>query len=45
MAEPTETEGKATLDHFIETMRRLAERAKSGDAAFFQEAPAQGRGG
>jgi glycine dehydrogenase subunit 2 len=39
LVEPTETESKETLDQFIRTMRGLAEHAKSGDAAFFREAP------
>ncbi len=39
LIEPTESEAKESLDHFIATLRRLAERAKSGDNAFFREAP------
>jgi glycine cleavage system P protein (glycine dehydrogenase) subunit 2 len=39
LVEPTETESKEALDQFIRTMRGLAERAKSGDAEFFREAP------
>lgn len=39
LIEPTETETKATLDQFITALRGLAERAKSGDTAFFQSAP------
>jgi glycine cleavage system P protein (glycine dehydrogenase) subunit 2 len=39
MIEPTETESKETLDQFVRTMRGLAQRAKSGDAEFFREAP------
>ncbi len=39
LIEPTETESKQTLDQFIATLRYLAERAKSGDVAFFQGAP------
>jgi glycine dehydrogenase subunit 2 len=39
LVEPTETESKETLDQFIRTMRGLAERAKSGDAEFFRQAP------
>ncbi|QZH75764.1 MAG: aminomethyl-transferring glycine dehydrogenase subunit GcvPB [Erythrobacter sp.] len=31
LIEPTETESKAALDHFIMAMRSLAERAKAGD--------------
>ena len=36
LIEPTETENKDTLDQFIATMRALAERAKSGDTAYFE---------
>ncbi len=39
LIEPTETENKDTLDQFIATMRSLAERAKSGDTAYFEGAP------
>jgi glycine dehydrogenase subunit 2 len=39
LIEPTESETKATLDQFIATMTGLAERARTGDAAWFQEAP------
>ncbi|AWK85446.1 aminomethyl-transferring glycine dehydrogenase subunit GcvPB [Azospirillum thermophilum] len=39
LIEPTETESKASLDQFIDTMRSLAERARSGDAEYFQGAP------
>jgi glycine dehydrogenase subunit 2 len=39
LIEPTETESKATLDQFIATLRHLAERARSGDAAYFEGAP------
>ncbi|QJE72153.1 aminomethyl-transferring glycine dehydrogenase subunit GcvPB [Aerophototrophica crusticola] len=39
LVEPTETESKSTLDQFIATLRHLAEKAKAGDAAFFQAAP------
>ena len=39
LVEPTETESKRTLDRFIATMKGLAERARSGDATFFHEAP------
>ena len=39
LIEPTETESKDTLDRFIAVMKRLARRAKSGDAAFFKAAP------
>jgi glycine dehydrogenase subunit 2 len=39
LMEPTETESKATLDHFIGVVRDLAGRAKSGDEDHFHEAP------
>ncbi|MEE9195573.1 MAG: aminomethyl-transferring glycine dehydrogenase subunit GcvPB [Alphaproteobacteria bacterium] len=39
LAEPTETESKASLDQFIATVKALAARAKSGDAEFFLGAP------
>jgi glycine dehydrogenase subunit 2 len=39
LIEPTETESRASLDDLIETMRDLAARAKTGDAAFFQAVP------
>lgn len=39
LMEPTESEPKETLDLYVETLRALAERAKSGDAQFFTEAP------
>ena len=39
LIEPTETESKATLDDFIAALRELATKAKSGDAAFFRQAP------
>jgi glycine dehydrogenase subunit 2 len=39
LIEPTETESLASLDNLVAIMRRLAERAKSGDAAFFAAAP------
>lgn len=39
LIEPTESESKQSLDTFIETMRRLIERAQAGDVATFQEAP------
>ena len=39
LVEPTETESKESLDHFIATVDALAERAKSGDAAAFHAAP------
>jgi glycine dehydrogenase subunit 2 len=39
LVEPTETEGKATLDQFIGALRSVAERARAGDAAL-KAAPA-----
>jgi glycine dehydrogenase subunit 2 len=39
LIEPTETESKAALDQFADTLNGLAVRAKSGDAALFQTAP------
>ncbi len=39
LIEPTETEPKRELDRFADAMIALAERAKSGDAAFFKAAP------
>ena len=39
LIEPTESESKESLDHFIATLRRLAERAKAGDAEHFTTAP------
>ena len=39
LVEPTETESRATLDQFIDTVKGLAARAKAGDAAFFHDAP------
>ncbi|KRB79336.1 glycine dehydrogenase [Sphingomonas sp. Root710] len=39
LVEPTETEGKATLDQFIGALRSVAGRAKAGDAAL-KAAPA-----
>jgi len=39
LIEPTETESKASLDQFADTVNGLAARAKSGDAASFQAAP------
>ena len=39
LMEPTETESKATLDQFIETVKGLAERARAGDAKHFKDAP------
>ncbi|MET0545258.1 MAG: aminomethyl-transferring glycine dehydrogenase subunit GcvPB, partial [Caulobacterales bacterium] len=39
LIEPTETEPKRELDRFAKVMISLAERAKSGDTAFFKAAP------
>jgi glycine dehydrogenase subunit 2 len=39
LIEPTESETKATLDEFVASLRALAARAKSGDAAYFHAAP------
>jgi glycine dehydrogenase subunit 2 len=39
LMEPTETESKDGLDLFIGTVTALAKRAKTGDTAFFREAP------
>jgi len=39
LIEPTESEPKESLDLFIATLRDLAARAKSGDAAHFTGAP------
>ncbi len=39
LVEPTESESKESLDHFIATLRRLAQRAKSGDSGHFIAAP------
>ncbi|MBM3486711.1 MAG: glycine dehydrogenase subunit 2 [Alphaproteobacteria bacterium] len=39
LIEPTESESKEGLDVFVATMRSLAERARSGDAAPFLAAP------
>lgn len=39
LMEPTESESKETLDLYIKTLRGLTERAKSGDAQFFKNAP------
>jgi len=39
LIEPTETESKATLDLFIDTMRDLVRSAKEGDNARFKNAP------
>jgi glycine dehydrogenase subunit 2 len=40
LVEPTETESKDALDHFIAVVKALAQRAKAGDAAeWFHGAP------
>jgi len=39
LIEPTESESKASLDQFVDTLRHLAERAKSGDTDAFRAAP------
>ena len=39
LMEPTESESKQGLDRFIAVVRGLAERAKAGDAAYFQGCP------
>jgi glycine dehydrogenase subunit 2 len=39
LMEPTETESKDSLDQFIAALRGLAQKAKAGDAEFFQAAP------
>ena len=39
LIEPTETESKATLDLFIETVRGLVARANAGKGQDFEEAP------
>ena len=39
LVEPTETESKASLDQFADTVNGLAARARSGAAAGFQAAP------
>ncbi|HEX9489395.1 MAG TPA: aminomethyl-transferring glycine dehydrogenase subunit GcvPB, partial [Stellaceae bacterium] len=39
LIEPTESETKATLDQFVDSLRALAARARAGDAAFFHAAP------
>ena len=39
LIEPTETESKASLDQFADTVNGLAARAKSGDVPGFQAAP------
>jgi glycine dehydrogenase subunit 2 len=39
LIEPTETESKASLDQFADTVNRLAARARGGDTAGFHAAP------
>ncbi|MBT4709991.1 MAG: aminomethyl-transferring glycine dehydrogenase subunit GcvPB [Alphaproteobacteria bacterium] len=39
LTEPTESESKASLDNLISTLKYLADKAKSGDATHFTEAP------
>jgi len=39
LIEPTETETKASLDHFIEVMKMIAEKTAAGDVAEFQNNP------
>jgi glycine dehydrogenase subunit 2 len=39
LIEPTETESKASVDQFCDTMLHLMERAQAGDADWFHEAP------
>ena len=39
LAEPTESESKASLDHLIQTLKFLARKAKEGDVKRFTEAP------
>jgi glycine dehydrogenase subunit 2 len=39
LMEPTESESKASLDQYIGMLRSLAERARSGEAEAFKEAP------
>jgi glycine dehydrogenase subunit 2 len=39
LMEPTESESRESLDQFIGAVRRLAERAKAGEAAAFHAAP------
>ena len=39
LVEPTETESRASLDLFIETMRDLVRSAKAGETARFKNAP------
>jgi len=39
LIEPTETESKASLDQFADTINGLAARARNGDTASFHAAP------
>jgi len=39
LIEPTETESKASLDQFADTLKALAAKARSGDAAGFHASP------
>lgn len=39
LMEPTETESKHSLDTYIDAVKKLAEKAKTGDADFFRQAP------
>jgi glycine dehydrogenase subunit 2 len=39
LMEPTETESRESLDQFVDALRHLAARAKSGDAEAFHAAP------
>ena len=39
LIEPTETESKASLDHFVSVVKTLAAAARAGDVACFRSAP------
>src|SRR4029078_8764239 len=39
LIEPTETETKASLDHFIEVMKMVAEKTAAGEGEAFHENP------
>jgi glycine dehydrogenase subunit 2 len=39
LVEPTESESKQSLDHFIATLEDLGKRARAGDTNFFHQAP------
>ncbi len=39
LVEPTETESRATLDLFVDTVKALIARARAGDVRAFEEAP------